>query len=308
MKAIHSNNGITSLQVGIAILLAFILLSILFFFLRRENSNWLETRLERLNKKIGMVQAMRSEVFASAEAEKSAVMADTDEASKEFAEQSLQASQRVEKMRIELGTLIEKNGKESKLLDDLSACWERLQGIDREILSLAVQNTNIKASRLSFVPAAAALRDMEKALEQPMDSAASYPDAAAVIRLASKALTGALNIYALQAPHIAETSDAGMDQIEAKMKRLDEQVQDALSRLDGLVADPGKSLIDEARKSYREFQTTNAEIIGLSRRNSNIRSLAVSLGQKRSTMAQCMDSLNALEEAIRENATFKATK
>lgn len=46
--------------------------------------------------------------------------------------------------------------------------------------------------------------------------------------------------------------------------------------------------------------------------NSGITSLqlgaAISLDQKRNTMAQCLDSLNALREAVREGAAFKATR
>ena len=308
MRALHLNKGITSFQVGFAIFLAFLLFFIVAFFLSHEDSIWLKTALEKSAKKTQLVQIMRSEMLASAEAEKSSVMADTDEASKAFAEQSMHASQNVGKARIEFKALIEKNKKEANLLDDFSSCWERLREIDKEVLSLAVQNTNLKALRLSFVPAAIAIRHMEESLNQLMESLASSPDAAGIIRLASKALTGALNAYALQSPHIAETTDAGMDRIEASMKKLDKQVHDALSGLDILVAESGKPLIGKAWKSYQDFQTINAEIIDLSRQNSNIRSFAVSLGQKRNTMTQCLDLLNALQDAVQESANFKATR
>lgn len=307
-RPFHSNNGITHLQVGVAISLAFLLFFVASFFLSQDDSNRIRTEFERSAKKTQLVQIMRSEILASAEAEKSSVMADTDEASKAFAEQSMQASQNMEKARIDIEALIEKNSKEAKLFDDFSSCSDRLREIDQEVLSLAVQNTNLKALRLSFVPAAGAIRHMEEVLNQLIDSVVSYPDAAGLIRLASKALTGALNIHTLQAPHIAETTDAGMDAIEANMKQLDEQVLDALNRLDALVGESGKPAIDEAWKSYRDFQAINAEIIDLSRRNSNVRSFAVSLGQKRITMAQCLDLLNALRDAVQEGVAFKATR
>ncbi len=134
------------------------------------------------------------------------------------------------------------------------------------------------------------------------------PIKATIKRPASKALTDALDIYTLEAPHIAETTDAGMDAIEVNMKQFDEKVNVALSRLDALVGGTGKRLLGEARKSYREFQTINTKIIDLSRRNSNIRSFAESLGQKRQVMALCLDRLNALQEVVHENATFKATR
>ena len=308
MKALFSNKGITSIQVGMAIVLTLLLFFIIAFFLGQRDSNWLRTEFEKSAKKIHLAQTMRSELFASAEAEKSSVMADTDEASRAFAEQSMLASGKVEQARVELEALIEKNSMEANLLGSFSSCWERLQEIDKEVLSLAVQNTNLKALRRSFVPAASAIKQMEYALSRLMDWVESSPNAAQAIRLASKALTGALNIYTLQAPHIAETTDAEMDRIEARMGQLDKQVRNALSSLDTQVEEQGKPLVSEAQKAYQDFWDLNAEIVDLSRQNSNIRSFDVSQGQKRNTMAQCLELLNALQASVREGATFKATK
>jgi hypothetical protein len=307
-RPFRSELGIAYLRAGVAISLAFIAFFTLTFFLNRDDSNRLKTQFEKSAKKARLVQTIRSELLASAEAEKSAVMADTDEASKAFAQQSVQASQNVEQARIEFGALIEKDSEETKLFHDFSSCLQKLQAIDRELLSLAVQNTNLQAMRLSFVSAAGAIRRMEAALNRVMDSAAATPDAPGIIRFASRAITAALTIHTLQAPHIAEITDAGMDEIEAKMKQLDEQVMDAFVRLDALVTDSAKPLIGEARKSYQDFQTINREIIDLSRRNSNILSSAISMGQKRTTMAQCLELLDALETAVLGGATYKATR
>lgn len=284
MRVIRSNKGVTSLQVGAAIVAALLLLFML-IVVRHDDSRWLKTAFEQSVKKAHLVQAMKSELLASAEAEKSAVMADTDEASAAFAEQSAKASQNVAGALVELKPLIEENSKETKLLDDFSVCWVKLRDLDKEILSLAVQNTNLKALRLCFVPAAASIRQMEQQLNQLMDSVAPSPDSTEILRLASKALVGTLNIYALEAPHIAATTEAEMDGIESKMRQLDEQVRLAMSSLNNLAAESEKPLVGEARKTYLDFQTINAEIIELSRRNSNIRSFAVSLGQKRNAMA-----------------------
>jgi hypothetical protein len=85
-----------------------------------------------------------------------------------------------------------------------------------EVLSLAVQNTNLKAFRLSFVPAAEALRRLEEALNHLMDAVATSPDAVPITRLAAATLTDTFHIQALQAPHIAETSATRMDEIERR--------------------------------------------------------------------------------------------
>jgi hypothetical protein len=49
------------------------------------------------------------------------------------------------------------------------------------------------------------------------------------------------------------------------------------------------------------------EVISLSRENTNVKSLELSLGKKRMISAQCEETLSALQEAIRSR-TFKATR
>src|SRR4030095_1309164 len=200
------------------------------------------------------------------------------------------------------------NRQDAHLFHEFSRCWDKLQEIDREVVSLAVQNTNLKAFRLSFVPAAEAMRSMEEALNHLMDVVASSPDAAQITRLAAQAVIGALNIYTLQAPHIAESTVTRMDEIEAVMQSLDTQVTNALQSLQALVDESGQPLLAAAWASYKDFQNINVEIVDLSRQNSNIRSYALSLGQKRKTTAQCQDVLAALQETVQQSMKYKATR
>src|SRR5687768_2263120 len=173
----HSHTGITSIQTGAAIALTLLLLFIVVFLSRRVDVNWFQSAFERSVKKHQIIQTMSRDLLASAEAEKSAVMAETDEASHTFAEQSIQATQNVEKARRTLEPLLEGDPQETPLFREFSQCWERLQAIDREVLSLAVQNTNLKALRLSFVPSPEALGRMVKALNHLMDRVSSSPNA-----------------------------------------------------------------------------------------------------------------------------------
>lgn len=308
MRTLHANKGMTGMQVGVAIALGMLLFFIVTFLWRHEKANWLQSALARSVQKLQIVQAMSRDLLTSAEAEKSAVMADTDEASQAFAQQSVQAAQNVEKARRELEPLLEDSGQETLLFREFSRCWEQLQKIDQEVLSLAVQNTNLKALRLSFGPAADAIKRMEDALNQLMDVASASPNAVQITRLAATSITGVLNIYALQAPHIAETSATRMDAMEGVMKNLDGQVTHALHRLQTLVDEPGKPFLEAAWAAYQDFQKINTTIVDLSRQNSNIRSYAISLGQKRKRSAQCLSVLTALQEAIQQDMTFKATK
>jgi hypothetical protein len=309
MRTSLSGKDTSYILAGIVVLLALVLLVTWARRSKYEDQRWLKTVFQQTVQKNQLVDTIGINLLASAEAEKSAVMANTDEASQELADQSVRASQAVDKARRELGLLIEgqNNRREIELFSQFSSCWEKLQEVDREILPLAVQNTNLKALRLSFVPAREALERMAAALNQLMDASASSPDALGITRLASAAIIAALNIYALEASHIAETTEAQMNQIEAAMQRLDAPVRDALNSLQAQAGATGKPFVDAAWTSYKDFQKINSEIIELSRQNSNVRSFAMSLGQKRNLMAQCQDLLTALQEAI-QSTNFKATR
>jgi hypothetical protein len=302
------DKGITSLQVGIAIAVVLLLSFLVVFLLRYEDANWPQSAFERSMKKLHLLQTMRRDLLASVEAEKSAVMAETDEASQAFADQSVQASQQVEQARRALEPLLEGNRQQMQLFREFSGCWEQLQAIDREVLSLAVQNTNLKALRLSFGPAADARRRMEKSLNHLMDAVSASPNAVGIIRHAAQAVIGALDLSTLQAPHVAESTTARMDEMEAAMKSLDAQVTAALQSLRALVDEPDKPSLDAAWASYQDFQSIHAEIVALSRQNSNVRSFALSLGQKRKTTAQCQDMLAALQEVVQQSMAYKATR
>jgi hypothetical protein len=51
----------------------------------------------------------------------------------------------------------------------------------------------------------------------------------------------------------------------------------------------------------------NGELVALSRRNTNVRSLALALGQKRTLTSACQDTLRALQESLAQRG-FTATR
>ena len=308
MRILHADKGMTRMQVGIAVAVVLALSLPVLFLVRQEARPWLQGAYPRSVQKLQLIQAMSRDLLASAEAEKSAVMVETDEASEAFAAQSRQASDHVEKARREIEPLLQGKPQEMHLFREFSQCWDTLQAIDREVLSLAVQNTNLKALRLSFGPAAAAVRRLEDALTHLMDVGASSPDAVPLTRLAATAVMGALNIYMLHAPHIVESTDTRMDEMEASMQSREAQVTTALQSLHGLVDASGQPWLEAAWAAYQDLQRLNADIIALSRRNSNVRSYALSLGQKRKITAQCQDVLTALQETVRQSMAYTATK
>ena len=252
---------------------------------------------------------MRINLLKSVELEKSAFMAITDEDSRTFADQSRMTADTVESDYQELKGLIDKEGTgaEVRLLKEFTECWKNFREIDEELLRLSVENTNIKAASLSHTAGAQAIGRFERAFAQLTEIHSSSVKEARISRLAYRAVTAALMIYTLQSPHINEAQDAKMDEIESVMKAKEKTVRSAFADLAQLVDERGRTFLDTASLAFEEFMKVNAEIVRLSRINSNIKSLELSLGRKRKVAAQCEETLNALQDVIRDR-TFKATK
>jgi len=309
MNAKNSGKSIVTLVVAVALVASLVFVAWIFYFKPKMADILFEPVFINDVKKVQLVSEMRVNLNASVEAEKSAVLADTDEASRAYADQALSLSTAVEKARSDLGVLIEaeKMGREVDLFREFSACWEKFRQIDQELLPLSVLNTNLKAYELSFDSAQKAVNQLEASLYAVMNSSDGNDKSCKVTRLAMRTLVSSLKILALQSPHIAESRQEKMDEIETTMRTQNSLVNESLDALSFLMNPKGKPLIDAAQATYAEFWRINMEVMKLSHENSNVRSLALSLGQKRNTTVQCQDALAALETAI-QSKVYKATR
>jgi hypothetical protein len=252
--------------------------------------------------RVDLVGRLELALARGSEAEKSAVLAITDEDSQAFADQARAATADVDRDRQELGRLLEAGGTQGErdLLARFSEAFGDLRCVDDEVLRLAVKNTNLKASALSFGPAAEALAELDGALARAAAKTAASPDALLALRLTSDARIAVLRIQALLAPHIAEESDARMDRMEASMLEEETRARRALAGLGALSRLGGDSDLAAASSALARYVDIKARIVALSRDNTNVRSLALSLNQKRRSLALCLDALGALKQAILE--------
>jgi hypothetical protein len=243
----------------------------------------------------------------AADAANRAVMADTDEASTAAAREAEQATGAVQADVAQLKPLIDGLGyaDEKKQLAEFENRFEEYRKIDAEVLPLAVQNTNLKAQRLSFDSGRAAVGAFRAALAAVAKSGGGAQKCC-VDALIAKAGAAVLEIEVLEAQHIAESEDAAMSRMEAQMMDLDRQAHQSLDDLRTAAPQAGAPLGD-ASAALTRFEAINADIIKLSRQNSNVRSLALSLGRKRTVIAQCDDALRELEAALSKHE-FRATR
>ena len=163
-----------------------------------------------------------------------------------------------------------------------------------------MKNTNVKAYALAYGPAADVLREMDSALSRLAEKHAMSPDAQAVLRVAARARIAVLHIQILLPPHIAEESHEKMDRLEAAMTVEERHASQDLERLAALPSLSTDSDLALARARFGSFLELKSRILALSRENTNVASLALSLNKQRKAMALCVEALNALQQAVLE--------
>ncbi len=251
---------------------------------------------------------LRVQFNRASDASDRAVLADTDEASVAFAREAerLKVGIKTEVAALEPRLRDLANPAEAAALAAFGGHFAAYEEVDHDVLALAVENTNLKAQRLSFGPA----RQAADAFRDSMRATAGFAapkNRCGVDALVAKAVLAVRELQILQAPHIAEADDAAMTELEKEMAADAAAARDAAASLAGLVDAKGKASATAAVAALDHFAAVSKEIVALSRRNSNVRSLELSLRGKPATTAACDDSLRLLEEALGKEA-FTATR
>jgi hypothetical protein len=253
---------------------------------------------------------MRLSLALASETANNAVMATNDRDSHNFANQAREATKLVEQNRLELTELLHNNGRKSEeeLLTKFSQTFTELQRIDKDLLNLAVRNTNLKAYSLTFGPAQEVIKEMDAGLARIADkTSGSKIDSCQVQQLADKIRIAVLRIQTLLPPHIAEESDRKMDRMESLMAGEDKNIRKNLEELAGLLkasGDYNDKDVKAIEVSYARFSEVKAQIIKLSRENTNVRSLAIALNEKRKVMLAGQDILASLVQAINQEPVY----
>jgi hypothetical protein len=244
----------------------------------------------------------------AADASNRSVMADTDQASIAFAAEAEEAKGAVRRDVGVLRALLQALGyaKELEHLAAFEGSFADYERQDGKILELAVANSNLKAQRLSFVPAREAADAFCRELES-LWRAAAPKDACRVGPQVHTAVVSLREIQVLQAPHIAEKDDTAMTALEKQMDVLEASARSALRALFPLAVGESAGFLGAAVAALDRFVETNKKIVALSRQNTNVRSLQMSLGEKRAAITACDGSLAALQGEIAKEK-FTATR
>lgn len=250
--------------------------------------------------KIELVRELQRAFSRSVENEKLAVLAVSDADSVRFADASKKASADVDRLRAELRALASEE--ERARLDEFDAAWAKVAALDAQLLKLATENANLKASALSQ---GQAMKDLD-AVEAGFAALEEKTTDVARLRTLGRAAVAALEVQALHAPHISATTDAEMDALDAKVKAREAEVDAVLA--------PGKKPPPKAEAetlaalgaAWTAYKADTEQVLKLSRSNSNLKSLDLSLHEKVDATLACDASLAALTAEV--HAVPRATR
>ena len=263
--------------------------------------------LEQLSQARDLSADLLVQFVSAADASNKVIMADTNEAAAAFARDAQSAKQTVQTDITSLKPLLSDLGyaPETDLLRTFASCLDQYRELDAQALALADENTNRRAQRLSFGPALAEADGFRDAVNSL--AAGSAANTWQVKALAATAVAAVREMQALQAPHIAEAGDTAMTAMEQRMASAQGTATSALQALAPVVSVTSRSQLDAANAALNRFVSIHTQITELSRRNSNVRSLALSLNEKGKVTRECEDSLRALRDALAARG-FKATR
>lgn len=255
----------------------------------------------RSKEELALLHQIEAAFGRSIDAEKSAVLAQTDEQSEAFAAESRAAAGEVDLHLAQLAKLISIDDlpRQREKLAALEDAWAEIERTDATLLALAVANTNLKAIGISSGKGLRALERVVAALEQ---AAAQAPDVPRSRELSAAAIA-ALRIQAWLPAHIASRETGEMDALEVEMGRQREIVEGLLQQTPEV---RGDASLDEARVAWAEYRGSLTEVLRLSRENSNVRSFDLSIGEKRRAAAAFRAALGALVAEIR--SSYPATR
>jgi hypothetical protein len=257
--------------------------------------------LTRLTEARQTATGLHVQFAKAAEAANRAVIASTDEGAAAAAREANLATEGVQREADRLKPLLQSLGyaDEQRAFESFVTCFAEHRGIDTEVLRLAVENTNLKAQRLSFGPAREALGAFRRALEAANQRAADSPAAATLI---ARAQIAVLEIQVLHGPHVWEPEDTAMTQMEEHMAASEATARQALAQLQSELPGAARDL-DAATAALDRYRDVTREMLALSRQNTNVRSVALALGRKRALDVQCDDHLRTLQEALAKHAS-----
>ena len=266
------------------------------------------------NRAMETTTSVRIALLRSIRAEKNAVIAPTDTETVQFVSEARKTGEEVQSLLPGLQDLTDRstNGGEQQQLAEFNRAWQAFAANQKEVLALAVQNTNIKGGTLlredvheqleaiEGLLAAVQLRQASRlkaentALDARQMSAARQLD----LQLGS-AMTSCHKMLNLLYAHLNSTQDAEMNELDTQLAEVQSALATNLQQAKLVAAEDDRADISQAIAAIQPLHKLVRRLQELSRTNSNSRSMDLTLTKTVALGRECDDALARLSQLLR---------
>jgi methyl-accepting chemotaxis protein len=256
---------------------------------------------------------LRAHLLSSIREQKNAVLSENDTDSTESAKRCEQEMARAAQLRQDLEKLAEQDGSggDRRTLDEFARQMDEFTTTQRQILALAVQNTNAKVRQLIHgkvaEQTAAALEGLTAVLariDQELSEAQAGKDAARAAaaykraRQAAQVQARLAELTSRLVQHNDATTDEAMDRIDEQLRGLFRDAEADLTAVAAAADDRDKAAAARASAALTELKSLTSQVQKLSRANTVTKSAQISLGASRETYERCAKTLERLIEGF----------
>lgn len=257
---------------------------------------------EQIGRQLKLVQTARYALATISEAQNGAVMARAESDRQYFVSQAKDASTELSDAMTKLSTALSEQRRPQidRMRQSADQAFAHFEQLHKDLIELATQNSNYRAYELAYGSMTVALNTIDESLTQIIANHAklsSVEDRHSSLS-SNEARVGALRIFSLLMPHIAERDESKMNQLETSIEREERRVTENLDALTSLGMAGDSLSLEKAEAAWKDFRNLRSEIIPLSRMNTNLRSAGLALNERRAAMLAIQDSLAAMEAAL----------
>ena len=289
MSQVNRSQWLWPLIAVVSIAIAFASLSI-----RTAQDHALESNKP---KNLELVHAMRLNLLAVSEAQNIAMIAKSEKLSGECLEQADAGVQGFQRAYSELKS----NPPayiDSMLIARVGDQFDAFYQVHNQLTSMLQRNTNRKAYELATGSGLKLLNEIDAGLHSLTESVleSHSSNQLADVKQMYEIRLSLLRIQNMLIPHISEPSDSEMDNLESRMRTEELVVEKGIQQLS--TREGNKDKLSEVNAQLADFQKLKAQIITLSRENSNVHSETLAVNERRDLFLACEATLVDLVNQI----------
>jgi methyl-accepting chemotaxis protein len=262
---------------------------------------------------IDLASTVRVELLAAIRSEKNAVLTSDDTESAAFAQDARAAAEQVNQILLELNPLVrdESLAIVRQDVEEFSRDWERFLDNQKEVLRLALLNTNARGAKILREEIRGRLESIVAFLDRAASASASAGTPGDADAGLGAALTGdrtaavahrimyqVVQLVELLAQHLDATTETEMNLLDQQIAAAGKGAEDGLLQLKGLLDETARGEFGPVLADLQAVRKAATQVQELSHTNSNVQSTQLTLTKTFEVASKCDSALERLIQAL----------